>query len=197
MNRHFGIAIPGVPVAPAPPPINPMDEDIWLDAESANEVLMELADEVADDLMQQLDDAFPAAMIPTSITLPPRERLARYLANTNPADLHLIADTEYVEKYRLGIYPPPESPFWAGLLLIPEEFKDTQRDFRVLWQRYIASAVPPAETSSAPAAASSPAAPQPVQIHRDAYGKATHVTGSDGALKPIRRGADGKMVGVG
>ena len=94
-------------------------------------------------LIQELDDleaktrsVFPDDVFPGTQPLPAGQRLQHYLISTTAiSDMALLAMPDYIDLYKQGQVPPPQSPFWLNALSIPDQFQALQRDFITLARR--------------------------------------------------------------
>lgn len=102
-----------------------------------NEIMNRVADEIADGLYPDIDRAFPGARVVT-FDLPPKpERLGIYTEKTSVNDFPMLKDPDYLKKYKQGLYPQPESPFWNTLLSLPDDFDDVLKDFQSVYKELV------------------------------------------------------------
>lgn len=67
----------------------------------------------------------------------PEERLRRYILLTKEEDYLLLADEDYLSKFKKGEMPPPLSEVWQRLILFPDFFKEMRNDFVRLYEKFI------------------------------------------------------------
>lgn len=78
-----------------------------------------------------VENAFPEGLPMMEKPGDPEERLKRYLfLTTAESDYMLLADEDYIEKFKKREAPPPLSEFWRQLSMFPDEFKAMASDFR-------------------------------------------------------------------
>lgn len=114
--------------------------------EVENQLMVELAQEFADEIFSELEETFPGYILSPSVELPPRERLERYLLRLleaypqdemgRMAELYMVLDTDYVDKFKQGLYPPPLALPWRSLVRVPRVFKFMQQDLRRVYLAY-------------------------------------------------------------
>ena len=94
------------------------------------EIMLDVIDSITSSLTDEADEALPDGIFPslTKITSR-REKLADYLVFTDPADLPLLADPQYLDRYRAGLALAPVSPRWQSIISLPEQFKQMRREF--------------------------------------------------------------------
>lgn len=102
---------------------------IILSGEKATEIMEREVEKGLAMIQPGVKHAFPDKMFPGMTKLPARQRLIRYMLQTDFRDIPYIRDLEYVEKFRAGALPSVVSLFWLNLTAIPEAFKEAQRDF--------------------------------------------------------------------
>ena len=108
-----------------------------LSADTENEIMEAQAERLAGEVMDDILNAFPDFRLPTSQAVDGPARLAKYTEETSEADFPMIMDKDYLDKYRQGIYPQPESPFWNDLIGVPVAFRYAQADFSRLYNRMV------------------------------------------------------------
>lgn len=105
---------------------------IVVEPEEDEEDMREVAQEYADELEEALRDVIENGAL---IFGPqkPRARLAYYMSATQAEDLKWIMQPDYMKGLRLGAFPPPASPFWNALAMLPDFcWQHFASDFRKL-----------------------------------------------------------------
>ncbi len=100
------------------------------------DIINQTVNDRLDSLMERIDNVFPDDTFPGTQDLPPNQRLNQYLTMTTAvSDMALLAMPDYVELYKQGQVPPPQSPQWLTALSDPSEFEHMQKDFTTLARR--------------------------------------------------------------
>lgn len=104
---------------------------IVLEPEDEKAALEELAHELADSWVDEIQEAFPDGATGLTVSLKPAERLARYLNLTpDENDMRLFLFPDYVENVRLAVMQPPASEYWFRLITeLPKVAERNIRDF--------------------------------------------------------------------
>ena len=119
-------------------PNQPMMPPLIVRGERATEIIEQVVAERLRMIKPGLAMAYPDGMFPGQKKLPARQRLLRYLAATDPADLPFLSDKDYFDKYRAGTLAPLKSPYWLNLLAVGKElFNDLVGDFSRLYRNTI------------------------------------------------------------
>lgn len=116
-----------------------------LEAEVENRLIMEVAQEIADELHAWTKDTIENPPSP-AVKLKPREQFERFMMNfvqVYPNDpelrmmeLEMILNVEYIDLYREAMMPAPSVMPWAGLTLYPFAFRLLADEFRALYKEY-------------------------------------------------------------
>ena len=112
------------------------EADVYVDAQLSNEILMELADEAAAEFEPQLRDAYPEGM-PTQVKVNKEQQMAMFLATTESQDVPWLLMPNYLDGFKVGIYPELVSPRWIAAMADPGGFNEDQKDFRRLWREFM------------------------------------------------------------
>lgn len=108
-------------------------------AETANDILAELAEELAKRVIDQVRTLAPDGLVVTTYRNPPKEQFVSTLDMTYPPDLPMALDPDWVPLVKRGRLPPPVSPHWANVHGLPTEMaQDIQREFREQWRQFVA-----------------------------------------------------------
>ena len=118
-------------------PGQPADLPIIIDSKKATEIMEREVEASLKRIVPGVEAAYPDKNFPGMVKLPARQRLIRYILQTDFRDISYIRDLEYIEKFRAGALPQVVSLFWVNLLSIPEAFKETQRDFVQLAANFV------------------------------------------------------------
>ena len=110
---------------------------IIIDSKKATEIMEREVEASLKRIVPGVEAAYPDKNFPGMVKLPARQRLIRYILQTDFRDISYIRDLEYIEKFRAGALPQVVSLFWQNLLSIPEAFKETQRDFVQLAANFV------------------------------------------------------------
>ena len=98
----------------------------------ATAIIQEVVMEEMKRIKPGLAMAYPDGIFPGQKKLPAKERLARYVMVTDPADYPYLSDPDYVTKFKAGALPPLKSSFWLQATFDRDTFKDIQSDFLTL-----------------------------------------------------------------
>ena len=93
--------------------------------------LREQLERANEDIQHSFPEGLPMMQRPKNS----EELLARYNAVTDPADLDIMGQDDFVERFRAGEVAPPMSPFWRQLLFFPDVFNQERRKFNSLLKR--------------------------------------------------------------
>ena len=100
-----------------------------LSADTENEIMFDVADQINEELWDDIEATFPDFHMPLAIQ-PSREALlASYTSVTDPIDYPFLRDRQYLKKVKDGVYPELVSPFWRDLVDMPPVFEFVQREF--------------------------------------------------------------------
>ena len=103
----------------------------------ATEIMERVIDERTKTLYSRAMEVFPDGLLLGMKKIPPRQRFAQYLLQTqDPTDFLRVEDPDYLEKYNSGEISAPTSPFWLNVLSIPDLWLEITKDFRHLKQEY-------------------------------------------------------------
>lgn len=101
-----------------------------LEPEMERDVLQELAQELSNSWIDEIQEAFPNGEVGLSVPLTPAKRLARYMDNTPIDDIPLLSQPDYVENARLGLMNLPQSLYWQRLITeLPKAAEHNISDF--------------------------------------------------------------------
>lgn len=93
----------------------------------------ELIEETVADLVKELegwsDSVYSDGILPGTKTPMAKERLAGYYEMTDPADMELLIDDDYLLRLKHGLDRPPVSPFWLNAVSSQGTFERMRRDF--------------------------------------------------------------------
>ena len=102
---------------------------LGIDGLRMTELLEETIEHELDEAMRLADAVFPDDVFVGQTKLSSRQRFARAVMLTDPADFDSLQDEDYLKKLKKGLAPPLVSPFWRQLLAFPEEFSKERRAF--------------------------------------------------------------------
>ena len=101
--------VPPSPAYRAPRPLDlsiPVDLPVFLEPDEEREVLKELAEEIADEWYEQIDEAFPNDDTGITNPLPARQRFMKYLELTPVrSDFTLLLMDDYTALFQAGLLP--------------------------------------------------------------------------------------------
>lgn len=136
----------GGPIAKPFPNALPATLYVAVDETIENEILTELAQEFAEEIFAEMEDAFPHYVVSPAIWPTGEKLFQRFMLRiiqaypTDPVarqnELYAILDTKFVDAYKMGLLPAPLSMPWAFLIKMPHIFKYYQGVFRDLYLRY-------------------------------------------------------------
>src|SRR3990167_652342 len=129
-----GISVDMTNLLAAPVPPIDLTSAAYVDPDLLEEILPELVDEAIQYFNDLIADLFPNGQLHLMRKEGANARLASFISRTVASDLPYIEDTKYIDKYRQGVYPALQSPYWAALMAVPSFFKREQRDFLDLWR---------------------------------------------------------------
>lgn len=93
----------------------------------------ELIEEAVREIIGELEDwtgsVYADGILPGLKPLGAKERLASYLQQTDPADMELLIDDDYLLRLKYGLERPPVSPFWLNAVSSQGTFERMRRDF--------------------------------------------------------------------
>ena len=124
---------------------------VSVDEDEENSILVELADEFAQEIYEELEDAFPRYVVSPAVWPKNRKRLEKYLmliveaypqdAQARLWELEMLLDTNYLDAYKMGMVPKPMSRPWNTLIMMPKIFRFFQSDLRDLYRTFMQSQV--------------------------------------------------------
>jgi hypothetical protein len=106
-----------------------------LPVERANEIAYQLIDQMVQELEDLIEMAFPADQLPFMEKPTARERFARYVTATDPADRAILFNDNYLEQLKTGEAVLPVSDFWRNALTVPSVFEELRKDFVRLYDQ--------------------------------------------------------------
>lgn len=102
---------------------------IIISGERATEIIEQVVEERLKRIKPGVAMAYPDGLFPGMTKLPARQRLARYVMVTDPADYPYLSDPEYWTKFKEGRLPPLKSNFWLTMTFDKDTFREAQKDF--------------------------------------------------------------------
>ena len=139
-----------MPNAPFPNAL-PATLFVSVDEDEENDIIRELADEFAQEIYEELEDAFPRYVVSPAVWQKNRQRLTKYLmliveaypqdAQSRLLELEMLLDTNYLDAYKMEIVPPPLSRPWNVLIMMPKIFRYFQSDLRDLYRTFMQAQV--------------------------------------------------------
>lgn len=131
--------------APILPPLVEAELVFELDAKVENDIIREIAGEIAEELRQWVADLIENPPSP-AVKLAPREQFMRFMSYivavypNDPvariAELTWLLNPEYISLIHQGIAPPPLAMPWRGLLPVYFAFDELQKKFAHLYATY-------------------------------------------------------------
>ncbi len=97
--------------------------------ERQTELIEEAIKEILGEIENWSDSVYSDGILPGLKPLPAKERLANYYMNTDPADMELLIDNDYLLRLKYGLDRPPVSPFWLNAVSSQGTFERMRRDF--------------------------------------------------------------------
>jgi hypothetical protein len=115
-----------------------------LTQEKRNEVILRVAERMAEDLKTKLKRLYPDYVFAPGTKEQPRDRLRRYLTQiliayqgdvmAAQAEVDWLLNPDYRALVKQGLAPPPQSKPWNMVIMIGFVFDDLQRDFREIYR---------------------------------------------------------------
>ena len=103
---------------------------VFLEPEEENQILNDLGQELTDEFMESLHDAFPDWIASPFSEAGDVKTLIVYLMNTRPEDVAMLRMPDYFKLWHSGLVPPLVSPFWGKLLMTGfEPFEEHRKEF--------------------------------------------------------------------
>ncbi len=104
--------------------------------QKATAILLEMGQAMFDRVPERamavlLDGTFPGSLKLTGLT-----QWEKFQALTDPADLPLLLNPDYLKDYQAGLAPAPVSPKWLAAISLPPLFKLMRTDFVRLYHEY-------------------------------------------------------------
>ena len=109
------------------PPLNKLFFSLTPEVE--NEIANDVIDNMLLEIQEDIERAFPDDMLPTMVELPPEQRAEAYGRMTDPRDVDLIRDKNYLENLEAGRARMLVSPAWRQMAIFPDIFLEAQKDF--------------------------------------------------------------------
>lgn len=101
-----------------------------LPGETKTAIMKMKVDEMLRGLNDRVANFYSDGVFPGTEQMPASKRLPNYAMQTTAlGDIALLANPDYVDEYKAGRAPPPQSPFWLNALSVPDTFKEMQSDF--------------------------------------------------------------------
>lgn len=100
-----------------------------LPGETMTELMKEAVAEMLAELEPLSREVYSDGVLPGTFHLSAPERLANYLNNTDPSDMELLIDDDYLLRLKNGLDRPPVSPFWLNQISTQGTYERNRRDF--------------------------------------------------------------------